>query len=148
VPTAAGAGFDCPNIPVDERLEGADVAFVGRLLSERPGARPGQRFYRFRVEQRVKGPLGAEVEVRSSRLVDVEETPVPIGADVGVLASVEQGAFVTSSCGLSDPAALLAGADEPRGEWIKLAIGVGIALAVVAYSVMRLRRRRSSARLG
>jgi hypothetical protein len=96
----------------------------------------------------VKGPLGAEVEVRSARLVDVEDTPVPIGADVGVLASTERGALVTSSCGLSDPSALLAGADEPRGEWIKLAIGIGLAATVIAYSVVRLRRRRSSPRLG
>jgi hypothetical protein len=73
---------------------------------------------------------------------------VPIGADVGVLASAERGALVTSSCGLSDPAALLAGADEPRGEWIKLAIGIGLATAVIAYSVARLRRRRSPPRLG
>jgi hypothetical protein len=142
------AAFDCPNTPVDERLEAADVAFVGRLVSERPATSAGQRLYRFRVEKPVKGPLGPEIEVRSARLVDVEDTPVPIGADVGVLASTERGALVTSSCGLSDPAALLAGADEPRGEWIKLAIGIGLATAVIAYSVARLRRRGSPPRLG
>jgi hypothetical protein len=142
------AAFNCPNTPVDERLEAADVAFVGRLVSERPATRAGQRLYRFRVEKPVKGPLGAEVEVRSTRLVDVEDTPVPVGSDVGVLASTERGALVTSSCGLSDPAALLAGADEPRGEWIKLALGIGLAAAVIAYSVVRLRRRRSPLRLG
>jgi hypothetical protein len=142
------AAFNCPNTPVDERLEAADVAFVGRLLSERPATRAGQRVYRFRVEKPVKGPLGAEVEVRSTRLVDVEDTPVPIGADVGVLASTERGALVTSSCGLSDAAALLAGADEPRGEWIKLALGIGLAAAVIAFSVARLRRRRAPSQLG
>jgi hypothetical protein len=137
-----GAAFDCPNTPVEERLAAADVAFVGTLVSVRPAhEQAGRRDYRFRVEQRVKGTLGSEVEVRSKPLVDVEDTPVPVGADVGVLATTERGALVTSSCGLSDPAALLAGADEPRGEWIKLAIGFAIAAAAVAYSVFRLRRR-------
>jgi hypothetical protein len=139
---ADAAAFNCPNTPVDERLEAADLAFVGRIVAERPAGRAGLRTYRFRVEKAVKGPLGSEVEVESPRLVDVEEIPVPLGADVGVLASSQSGTFVTSSCGLSDPAALLAGADEPRGEWIKLVIGVVIAAAAVGYSVVRLRRRR------
>jgi hypothetical protein len=141
----AARAFDCPNVPVAERLESADVAFVGPIVSERPSSRAGQRVYRFRVEQPVKGPLGTEVEVRSERLVDVEDTPVPHGADVGVLASTQGAEFVTSSCGLSDPAALLAGADEPRGEWIKLVIGIGIAAAAVLFSLLRLRRRRGRA---
>ena len=139
---ARAAAFDCPNTPVEERLEAADVAFVGTLVSQRPARElPGERIYRFDVEQRVKGTLGTAVEVRSEPLVDVEDTPVPVGADVGVLATTERGALVTSSCGLSDPAALLAGADEPRGDWIKLAIGFAIAGAAVVYSVLRLRRR-------
>jgi hypothetical protein len=138
------AAFDCPNTPVDERLEAADVAFVGTIVSQRPAREPaGQRVYRFSVEQRVKGTLGSAVEVRSEPLVDVEDTPVPVGADVGVLATTERGALVTSSCGLSDPAALLAGADEPRGQWLKLTIGFAIAAAAIGYSVLRLRRRNA-----
>jgi hypothetical protein len=144
---AGAAAFDCPNVPVGERLESADVAFVGRIVSDRPASRSGQRIYRFSVEQPVKGPLGTEVEVRSERLVDVEDTPVPRGADVGVLASTQGAELVTSSCGLSDPAALLASADEPRGEWIKLVLGVGIAAAAVLFSLLRLRRRRELAGL-
>jgi hypothetical protein len=137
------AAFNCPNIPVSERIEAADIAFVGRIVAQRPFGREGQRIYRFRVEQPVKGPLGAEVEIRGARLVDIDDTPVPPGLDVGVLAANERGRFVTSSCGLSDPASLLAGADEPRGEWIKLTIGVVIAAAVIAFSALRLRRRRT-----
>jgi membrane protein implicated in regulation of membrane protease activity len=139
------AAFDCPNTPVEERLEVADIAFVGTIVSHRPARdRSGERVYRFDVEQRVKGTLGSAVEVRSEPLVDVEDTPVPAGADVGVLATTQRGALVTSSCGLSDPAALLAGADEPRGEWIKLAIGFVIAAAAVLYALVRLRRRRTA----
>jgi MYXO-CTERM domain-containing protein len=49
-------------------------------------------------------------------------------------------ALTTSSCLLTDPAALLAVADEPRGNGIKLVIGAVFLGAVVALAVVRRRR--------
>ena len=34
----AALALDCPNVPLDERLQAAEVAFVGRLTDERPAA--------------------------------------------------------------------------------------------------------------
>jgi hypothetical protein len=137
------AALTCPQIPPDARIAGADVAFVGRIVAERPAA-GGQRIYRFAVDQGVKGPLGAEVEVHAARLTDLDGKPVAHDVAVGVLASSDAGGtLVTGSCSLVDPASLLATADEPRGMWIKVAIGIVILGAVLAFSALRLRRRRA-----
>ena len=133
----------CPAIPLEQRLEGADVAFVGRLLSERP-AQGQQRAYRFTIDQAVKGPVGREVEVHAVRLTDLGDRRLERDVAVGVLASTAHGgSLVSSSCSLVDPAFLLATADEPRGAWIKVVIGVLILGAVLVYSLRRLTRRRA-----
>jgi hypothetical protein len=133
----------CPEIPPDKRLAGADVAFVGRIVSERSAA-GGQRVYRFAIDQVVKGPVRNEVELHAVRLTDLDDRPIAHDTPVGVLASTgENGTLVTGSCSLVDPASLLATADEPRGMWIKIAIGLVILVAVLAYSWRRLRRRRA-----
>ena len=77
--------------------------------------------YRFDVAQAVKGPLGGEVEIRAPELVDADDKPVANGVDAGVFAMLDGATFTTDSCGLTDPGALLAEADEPRGTWIKVA---------------------------
>ena len=66
------------------------------------------------------------------------------GTDIGVLALLDGATFTTGSCGITHPAVLLAEADEPRGGWIKLLIGIAILAAALAYSVWRLRRRRDA----
>jgi hypothetical protein len=138
------AALDCPQATMEERIEGADAVFVGRLRSSRP-AGEGERFYRFDVVQAVKGPVGAEIEVRAPVLVDAKDRPVGAGIDAGVFAVLDGATFTTDSCGLTDPGALLAEADEPRGGWIKLVIGAAILAVALAFSVARLRRRRPGA---
>jgi len=113
---------------------------VGTLTGQRP-APDGERFYRFDVAQAVKGPIGTEIEVRAPLLVDANGRPVGAGVDAGVLARLEGATFTTDSCGLTDPGALLAEADEPRGGWIKLLIGAAILASALAYSLRRRRRR-------
>ena len=136
--------LSCPEIPPDQRIAGADVAFVGRVLSERP-AGGGGRVYRFAVDQAVKGPIGAEVEIHAVRLTDLDDRPIAVDAPVGVLASTdESGNLITSSCSLVEPGSLLAATDQPRGGWIKIAIGLVILGAVLAYSWRRLRQRRAA----
>jgi hypothetical protein len=119
-----------------------DAAFVGRVTAERATA--DGYVYRFIVDQNVKGPVGREVEVRSAaRLVDAVDKPIVHDEALGVLASLSGAELVTESCLLTDPGALLATSDEPRGNGIKVVIGLAILAAVLAYSIRRLRHRRA-----
>jgi hypothetical protein len=144
---APGAlALDCPNVPLDERLAAADAAFVGRVTDERQATSGTGYVYGFVVDQRVKGPVGRQVDVRSAdRLVDVSDRPILHDEAIGVLANLSGAELTTESCQLSDPGALLSVSDEPRGNAIKLVIGLVILAGVVAYSVLRLRRRPAGA---
>jgi hypothetical protein len=144
---APAQAIECPSTPLDERIEGADAAFVGRLVALRPAAEAGDQTYRFVVDQPVKGPVGREIEVRAARLTDANGTPLALDAAVGVLAERDGAAWVTGSCSLTDPGALLSTADEPKGDWIKILIGLVILAAVLAYSLRRLRGRRAGGQL-
>ena len=137
-PTAAALAS--PNIPLEERLEDADAAFVGELVSQRPA--PGEgTVYRFDVKQQIRGVGGSEVEVRADEpLTDAQDRPLTRGIVVGVLTGLDGATLTTSSCLLTDPAALLAVADEPRGGLIKIALGILFTLAVVGWAVSRRRR--------
>ena len=141
VAVAPAGALTCPQATMRERIDGADAAFVGTLVSSRPGP-DGELLYLFDVHQPVKGPVGGEIEVRAPALVDAADKPVANGVDVGVFALLDGATFTTSSCGITNPAALLAEADEPRGGWIKLLVGAAILASVLAYSLTRLRRRR------
>lgn len=136
----SAAAVVCPNIPLVERLEEADAAFVGKLVSQRP-ASDGGTFYRFDVRQQIRGTGGSEVEVRSEEpLTDAQDRPLTAGIVVGVLADLDGASLTTSSCLLTDPAALLAAADEPRGGLIKIALGILFTILVVAWALRRRSR--------
>ena len=133
------AALECPQATIRERIDEAQAVFVGTLVSSRPLG--DERIYRFDVKQAVKGPLGSEVEIRAPELVDADDKPVSNGVDAGVFAQLDGATFTTDSCGLTDPGALLSEADEPRGTWIKVLIGIAILAAALAFSLTRLRRR-------
>jgi hypothetical protein len=120
VPAGWAAAPACPNVPLPERLAASDVAFVGRVVSSRPGE--SGRVYRFVVDQKVKGPVGREIAVRAPALTDAEGTPIVRDVAVGVLARLRGAEVVSDSCSLSDPGTLLATFDEPRGNAIKVSI--------------------------
>ena len=141
VPGAGAATLNCPRSSVEARIAGADAVFVGRLLSTRAATQPGERIYRFVVDQQVKGPLGREVELAAPPLTDAKGTPLARDVAVGVFATLDGATFRTGSCSLIDPGTLLATADEPRGGAIKVVIGLAILALVLAYSLRRLRRR-------
>ena len=138
------SAFDCPNTPVDERLQAADVAFVGTIVSQRPSREgAGQLDYRFRVEQPVKGTLGqrrggAERAARRRR----GHARAGRGRRRRARDDAGRRAGHDAPAVSATPPRCSPSADEPRGEWVKLAIGLAIAAAAVAYSVLRLRRRR------
>ncbi len=134
VPAALSAAPVCPNVPLNERLEIAPVAFVGKAL-QHDGS-----IWHFKVFQRVKGTLGGTVEIRAAELTDSTGAALVPGVDVGVFATLDGSQLVTDSCGLTDPAALLAVADEPRGGPIKIVIGILILLGVLQWSMRRRRR--------
>ncbi len=141
--TAPGAfALDCPNVPLEERLAAADVAFVGRVTDQRPGGDGTGVVYRFLVDQRVKGSVGREVEVHAAEpLVDAADEPLVHDEALGVLARLVGARIETESCLLTDPGALLSTSDEPRGDAIKIVIGLVILGLVLTYSIRRLRRR-------
>ena len=140
--TPTAPALDCPNVPLEERLAQADVAFVGRVTGERPASVGSGVAYRFVVDQKVKGPIGREVEVSApTRLVDAADEPILHDEALGVMAAVDGAQIVTQSCLLTDPGALLSTSDEPRGDAIKIVIGLVILALVLLYSVRRLRRR-------
>ena len=65
---------------MDERLDDADAAVVGRVVAERPGELNGlaQLFLTVEVEQRVKGDVEGTLEVRSPSGTDCDvEVPQP-----------------------------------------------------------------------
>jgi hypothetical protein len=140
-PTALA--LDCPNVPLDERLDAADAAFVGRVTAER-SATSGGHVYRFVVDQNVKGPVGKEIDVRSAvRLVDATDKPIVHDEALGVLATLAGAELTTEPCSLTDPGTLLATSDEPRGNAIKVVIGLLILALVLAYSLRRMRQRQA-----
>ena len=58
------------------------------------------------------------------------------------------GTWFTTRCGITDPGAVLAEVDQPKGNAIRLLIGIVILVAVLAYSIRRVRRRGRDATFG
>jgi len=147
--SAPAGAVNCFSQSVKEKLEGADAAFVGKVVSVTPVSQStGVALfdYRFRVERAVKGQLGSTATVRAAKLVDIdaqEVTPVS-GVDIGVLVTRTGGRLVASSCSLVDPGSLLGAADEPKGGLIKVGVGLVILGLALAYSLRRLQRRRAA----
>ena len=151
LPSAASAA-SCTTQSVQDKLAGADIAFVGRVVAQQllPQGRGLPRFdYVFTVSHPVKGAPPPRVTVRSAKLVDlsgVALTPT-FHEDVGVLAGrIKGGRFVTSSCGLADAVTLLDAGDAPKGGGIKVLIGLLIAGLVILYSVRRVKKRGGAPR--
>ena len=81
----------------------------------------------------------------SAATVAAGRKEIPEDVAAGVLMGNAGGTWVTTRCGITDPGALLSTFDEPRGQGIKLVIGLVILAAVLAYSIRRVRRRDAAA---
>lgn len=130
---------NCPNIPLNERAADAPIAFVGQIVGERPG--PGTSIvYRFSVENAIKGVEGTEIEVRAQPLVDAAGKVLPRNTDLGIVALLSGATPVTDSCSISNPSFLIASIDEPRGNGIRLLVGVLFLVLALVYAVRRRAR--------
>lgn len=138
--------YTCPQTPLQERIDQADIVFVGRSAGSHPvpGGGVPQRLYTFVVDQHVKGDVGEKVEVRIPVLAANGGQKVPEDVAAGVLASRTGSGWFTTTCGITDPGAVLATVDEPKGNAVKLAIGIVILAAVLAYSIRRVRRKQAA----
>jgi hypothetical protein len=123
--------------------------FVGRSTGFTPVSGDGipQRLYRFEIDQEVKGNLGRTVSVRIPVKPANGGQVIPRDIASGVLMSRADGQWFTTRCGITDPGAVLAEVDEPRGNAVKLLIGVLILGSVLGYSIRRVKRRDPQARL-
>ena len=132
----------CAQVPMSERLDDSDVAFVGRVESEREGSVRGEpvRLLTIAVEQRVKGDVDGTLVVRSPARSDCDLV-IPENRSVGLLLTrAPGGAWLGSACSVADPGALVAAGGEPRGGAIKVVLGVVVLGLVLLVAYVRLRR--------
>jgi hypothetical protein len=141
--TGSSQAFDCPTTPLEQRIDEAEAVFVGRSTGFTPVAGVGvpQRLYHFDVDQDVKGDVGPTVEVRVPLRTVNGGQVIPEDTAAGILMNRVGTAWFTTRCGITDPGAVLAGVDKPKGNAVRLLIGVVILLAVLGYSIRTVRRR-------
>ena len=142
----AGGAFACVCIEatVDERLDDADAALIGRIVSDEAvevNGAPARRLT-VAVEQRVKGDLDDMVLVRAPSETDCD-IEVPLEETTGLLLTRVQDGWFASLCSVVTPGELVAAGGEPRGGVIKVAIGVLFLGLVLGWA---LRRRARGAR--
>ena len=132
----------CVDAPMRERLDDADAAVVGRVVSERPGELNGLRqlFLTVEVEQRVKGDIERTLEVRTPSGTDCD-VDVPRDESIGLLLTrAPDGAWLATACSVVNPGQLVVEGGEPRGGPIKVAIGIVILALVLLWALRRLRK--------
>jgi hypothetical protein len=141
--TGAAHAYTCPSTPIETRIETAGAVFVGRSTGFAPIAGAGipQRLYHFKIDQEVKGDLGSTVSVRVPVNPQNGGQVIPEDTAAGILMNRANGTWFTTRCGITDPGVVLAGVDKPKGNAIRLLIGVFILGAVLLYSIRRVRRR-------
>jgi hypothetical protein len=141
---AAGEAAACVCLaqPLEERLDAADAAVVGRLESDRVRDLQGapQRLVTVAVEQRVKGDVEETIVVRSPSGTDCDLPPAD-GRRVGLLLQrAPDGGWLGNQCGLVGPGELVAEGGEPRGGVIKVVLGVLILGLVLTWALRRKAR--------
>jgi hypothetical protein len=124
----------CAAQPLEQRLDDADVAFVGRIESEREATRRGapERLLTVAVEGTVvvRSPSGSDCDL-----------VVPENRSVGfLLVRAPDGGLLGSLCSMVAPGQLVAEGGEPRGTLIKVALGLLIVGIVLSWALRRRAR--------
>lgn len=140
--TSQAAACVCADQPLRERLDAADAAIVGRVVSERKGEVNGapQRLLTVEVDQRVKGDLDGTLVVRSPSGSDCDLLVTRDEAIGLLLTRGPDGAWLGTACSVVEPGRLVAEGGEPRGGVIKAGIGLVILGLVLLWALRRLRR--------
>ena len=138
----AGDAYACTCLrgSIDERLDTADAAVVGRIVAQEDrmlrGAR--QRLLTFEVDQRVKGDVEKTIVVRSPAAC---APPVDPDRFTGLLLQrAPDGGWLASLCSRVTPGELVAAGGEPRGTVIKVTIGLVILALVLGWAFRRRAR--------
>jgi hypothetical protein len=139
----SAAACTCSAEPMGTRLDDADAAVIGKVVSRRATELRGQPelLLTIHVQQRVKGrgvhdPLVVRAPLRTSCDVHVR-----LDRTVGwLLTKSPDGAFLATACSVVGPAALAAAGGEPRGGAIKVVVGIFILGLVLLWALRRLRR--------
>lgn len=139
----------CADLPLDQRLDDADAAVVGRVhgYGETDADVPARVMF-FDVDTRVKGDVEAQVRGVDARRILVR---VPLNTDCDVtvkpgtttgllLTRLPSGGWYATACGIVDPGRLVAVGGEPRGGTIKVLIGFAILGLVLLWSLRRLQK--------
>lgn len=132
----------CIDAPMEQRLDDADAAVVGRVVAERGGDLNGapQLYLTVEVEQRVKGDVERTIEVRSPSGTDCDVI-VPRDESIGLLlTNTPGGTWFATSCSVVSPGQLVVEGGEPRGGGIKVVIGIVILALVLLWALRRLRK--------
>jgi len=134
----------CLEATVEERLDEADAAVIGRIVSaevEEVGGAPARRLT-IAVEQRVKGDVDDTLVVRTPSGTDCD-VDVALDTTTGLLLTRVPDGWFASLCSIVTPGELVAAGGEPRGGVIKVVIGILILGLVLSWA---LRRRARGAR--
>jgi hypothetical protein len=131
----------CLEATVEERLEDADAAVIGRVVSDEAtevNGAPARRLT-VAVEQRVKGDLGETLVVRTPSGTDCD-VEVPLEETTGLLLTRVPDGWFASLCSIVTPGELVAAGGEPRGGAIKVVLGVLILGLVLSWALRRKAR--------
>jgi hypothetical protein len=131
----------CAVQPIEERLDEADAAVVGRIVGPVDGTTaPAERRLRVDVEQRVKGDVPRELEILAPAGTDCD-LPERTDRSIGLLFTKEpDGTLVGNLCSIADPGQLVVAGGEPRGGGLKVLVGLAILGLVLLWSFRRLKR--------
>ena len=140
----AGDAYACACLaaPIEERLDEADAAVVGRVVSERTRDLRGAplRLLTVEVTQRVKGDVGDTLVVRSPSGSDCD-LPGVDDQEIGLLLERSpDGAWLGNLCSVVGAGELVAAGGEPRGGVIKVVIGILILALVLSWALRRKAR--------
>ncbi|HLB04197.1 MAG TPA: hypothetical protein VJK66_04200 [Gaiellaceae bacterium] len=124
------------NAPLEERLDDADAAVVGRIVDDKEDA--GSRLLTIDVDQRVKGDVPKRFEARSPSGTSCDIPELDDEA-IGLLLSRDGSAYSANLCSVVGAGELVVVGGEPRGGPIKVVVGLAILGLVLLWSLRRLR---------
>jgi hypothetical protein len=141
----AGKADACTCIaePMGKRLDDADAAFVGKVISTKRTELRGQPelLLTIDVQQRVKGRGLHDPEIVRAPLHTSCDVHVRRNRTVGwLLTKASDGTLLATTCSIAGPAALVAAGGEPRGGVIKVVVGLFILGLVLLWAFRRLKR--------